>query len=285
VIVVTWFLVGIAAGGDHTSSNGPASHTVAAPTDAPDDLLLAAVHTASRPLPERMAAISGALLGRPYVADPMGEGVSPDADPFSRYDAFDCLTYVEEVMSWVWSADPAGAAAIRDRLRYGAGPRDYTHRRHFMELQWIPGVIADGWFRDTTKEYGATVALEKQVTAATWSNWGAKTRFPGLKASDLPVGTMHLDVIPLAEAKRIADTIRPGSVVLTVHTDRPAVPLWTFHVSLLVPGPDGTSTLRHSTKIGDGGTVDHGVKWYLDHIDTYDRWEVLGIAVLEPMER
>jgi hypothetical protein len=253
-------------------------------TDPPDELLIAAMHAAGKPLPDRMAAVSGTLLGRPYVHDPMGEGVPPDTDPFSRYDAFDCLTFVEEVLSYVWSPDPTGAAAIRDRLRYGSAPRDYAHRRHFMELEWIPGVIADGWMKDTTKEYGRTVALDKQVTAATWANWGAKTRFPGLKASDLPTGRMHLDVLPLDEANRVADTIRPGSIILTVHVDRPPVPVWVFHVSLLVPFAGGEPVLRHATKIGDGGTRDHGFRWYLDHISTYEKWDVLGIAVLEPVD-
>ncbi|MEZ4236711.1 MAG: hypothetical protein R3F59_11260 [Myxococcota bacterium] len=64
----------------------------------PPEVLAAVESVRGQPLGDRMTAISGALLGRPYVSDPMGEGVPPDADPFARYDAFDCLTYAER--SW-----------------------------------------------------------------------------------------------------------------------------------------------------------------------------------------
>jgi hypothetical protein len=250
----------------------------------PPEVVAAATRTTGQPIADRMAAVSAALLGRPYVHDPLGEGVPPDADPYFRYDVFDCLTFVEEVLSFSIAPEPSGAAVVRDALRYGDAPRDYRHRRHFMELQWIPGVVGDGWLRDTTSTYGRTVALDKEVTAATWAGWASRKRF-ALADADLPVGPMHLDVLPLEEARKVQGSIRPGSLILTVHTDRPAVPAWVFHVSLLVPGPSGAPVLRHATKIGDGGTRDHGFAWYLDHIGTYEKWEVLGIAVLEPIER
>src|SRR5262245_55177664 len=101
----------------------------------PAEVLAVATAVRNRPLPERMGAVSSALLGRPYVSDPMGEGVLPDADPFARYDAFDCLTFAEEVLALTLAPDPVHAAEVRASLRYGDEPRDYVHRRHFMELQ------------------------------------------------------------------------------------------------------------------------------------------------------
>jgi hypothetical protein len=230
-----------------------------------------------------MSAISAVLLGRPYVSDPMGEGEGPDPDPLARYDQFDCLTFAEEVLAFALAADPLDAPRVRDALRYGAGPVDYAHRRHFMELQWIPGNVADGWLADTTHDYGAVVTLRKDVQASTWRAWAPRRNF-ALADDQLPVGEMSLDVLPLAEALRVADQIRPGSLILTVRTDRAGVPLWTTHVSLLVADPSGATVIRHATKIGNGGTRDHGFRWYLEHLKTY-RWPVLGIAVLEPIEQ
>lgn len=259
-----------------------ASPSIGAPM--PPDVLAAALAVRNRPLPDRMAAVSAALLGRPYVNDPMGEGAPPDADPFGRYDAFDCLTFAEEVLALSLAGDPVHAAAVRGSLRYGEGPRTYVRRRHFMELQWIPGVLRDGWMRDTTAEYGAVVTLEKDVDATTWRGWGSRKKFAHTDA-ELPLGTMRLDVLTLDEATRVADAVRPGSLVLTVRVDRVGVPLWVTHVSLLVAGPDGVPVIRHATKIGEGGTRDHDLHWYLDHLRTYDRWDVLGVSILEPIEQ
>ena len=250
----------------------------------PPDLLALAESVSDRPLAERIGEISGALLGLPYVSDPMGEGVGHDADPFARYDAFDCLTYTEEVLGLSMAGDPAHAAEVRSALRYGTGPRDYVHRRHFMELQWIPGVTSEGWLRDSTRDYGEVVTLDKEVTAATWRGWRARQRFAH-SDEELPLGNMHLDVLPLDEAARAADRIRAGSVILTVRKDRPGVPLWITHVSFLVPKEGGGTRMRHATKIGSGGTRDHSLSWYIDHLRTYKNWPVLGISVLEPIEQ
>jgi Protein of unknown function (DUF1460) len=251
----------------------------------PTDVLAVATAVSGRPLAERISKISGALLARPYVFDPMGEGALPDADPYARYDAYDCLTFAEEVYALALSGDPAHAADIRDALRYDDGPRDYFHRRHFMELQWIPGTIRAGLLRDTTREYGRTVAMDKDVGAATWAAWPARKNFAHTDAQ-LPSGHMHLDVLPLDEAVRVADQLRPGSLMLTVRVDKPEVPIWVTHVSLVVLDDTGKKVLRHATLVGDPQeTRDHDIVWYLNHIRTFKSWPVLGVAVLEPVEQ
>ncbi len=250
----------------------------------PAELIDRAASVADQPLADRMAAISEVLLGLPYVLDPLGEGTGLDADPFARYDAYDCLTYTEEVLSLSLAGDPVHAAAIRNDLRYGDGPRDYVHRRHFMELQWVPGVIRSGWLRNTTSSYGEIEVLHKEVTAATWAGWRARARFAHAD-DELPVGPMRLEVLPLEQAIVAADEIRPGSVLLTVRTNRPGVPIWITHVSFVIADGQGGTTMRHATKIGSGGTRDHGVRWYLEHLRSYTNWPVAGVTILEPTEQ
>lgn len=250
----------------------------------PAEVAAVAEQVRNQPLPDRIAVISTALLGRPYVNDPMGEGTGVDPDPFARYDAFDCLTFVEEVLALSLAGDPEHAAEVRTSLRYGAGPADYVHRRHFMELQWVPGVVRDGWMRVTTGEYGKTVVLDKEVTAETWKSWAPRKNFAHTD-EQLPIGTMHLEVLPLDEAAKAVSRIRPGSMMLTVRTDRAGVPLWITHVGLILHDAEGQPITRHATKIGTGGTRDHGLAWYIDHLRTYDNWTVLGIAILEPVEQ
>ncbi len=247
----------------------------------PDEVLQAALEARDLPLAERMEAISRVMLGRPYVADPMGEGTGFDADPVARYDAFDCLTFTEEVLALALAGDPAHAGPIRAALRYDDAEIDYVHRRHFMELQWVPAVVRDGWVRDTTAEYGEVVHMEKPVDASTWAGWGPRSRFQHTD-EQLPVGIMALDVLPLETAIEAADRIRPGSIILTVREDRPGVPIWTTHVGFVVHTDEGVR-LRHATKLGSGGTKEHSLRWYLEHIRTY-KWKVAGITILEPVE-
>lgn len=250
----------------------------------PPEMVEVARSVADRPLAERMSVISHAMLGKPYVSDPLGEGAGTDPDPIARYDAFDCLTYAEEVLALALASDPVHAARIRADLRYGVGnPVDYVQRRHFMELQWIPGVVQDGWMRVSSSDYGPVTVLEKEVTEETWKWWRSRKHFAHTD-EQLPRGTMRLEVLDLATAQQVASKIRPGSVILTVRTDRAGVPLWVTHVSLLVTNQDGENVMRHATKIGAGGTRDHSLSWYLNHLESYTRWKVQGIAVMEALE-
>lgn len=250
----------------------------------PPEVVDLARSVADRPLAKRMAAISEAMLGRPYLSDPLGEGQGVDPDPIARYDAFDCLTFAEEVLALSLAGDPLHAAEIRASLRYGTDkPVDYVHRRHFMELQWIPGVVQDGWMRVTSAEYGPVTVLEKEVDADTWKHWRPRKKFAHTD-EQLPSGAMRLEVLDLDTAKSVAEAIRPGSVILTVRQDRAGVPLWVTHVSLLVESSEGRTVMRHATKMGSGGTRDHDLAWYLRHLETYKNWKVQGIAVMEPIE-
>lgn len=241
----------------------------------------AAVDARNRPLPERLDAASRSMLGHAYVLDPHGEGSGVDLDPPVRYDAWDCLTFVEEVLALGLSGDPDHTADVRTALRYGP-TRTYEDRNHFMELQWIPRALADGWLVDSTASYGAPVQrLERQVDDSTWAGWRGREKFV-LSDEQLPRGTMALDVLTLDEAVALAPYIRPGTLLLTVREDRVWSPIWVSHVGIVVPGAE--PTVRHATKMGVGSTRDHGLVWYLDHLRTYDNWRAVGVALLEPVE-
>ena len=109
----------------------------------------------------RIERVSRLLLQRPYQVDAIGEGKAPDSDPLFRYDVFDCLTFVEEVLALSLPVDPFDAPQIRQRLRYGsAGGIDYHNRNHFMLQQWIPNSIESGLV-DITADLGASVLMEK----------------------------------------------------------------------------------------------------------------------------
>lgn len=248
----------------------------------PAEIASVARASANLPLPQRMEAISAALLERPYLLDPLGEGRAPDPDPLARYDAFDCLTFTEEVLALALAGDPHHAGEIRTTLRYDGGVPSYAQRRHFMELQWIPSNIEAGWLRDTTAEYGPVDTMEREVTASTWAAWRGRSSFQ-LDDSELPIGTMRLEVLSLDHAIAAAASIRPGSLLLTVRADRSWSPIWVSHVGIIVPAD--RPTVRHATKMGQGKVRDHDLVWYLNHLKNYSAWPAVGVAILEPLEQ
>ena len=241
----------------------------------------AAIEARLRPLPERMRAVSEPLLGLPYVADPMGEG-GVDPDPFVRYDGFDCLTFVEEVVSLATSGDPDHSAAARLGLRYGEAEPAYGTRHHFMELQWIPSNLELGRILETTQRYGQTRHMERVVDAETWERWPSRAQF-ALPDEQLPLGTMALDILPLELAIAVAKDVEPGSIIMVVREEKANIPIWITHVGFVVAGEE--PILRHATRMRSSRRVrDHSLAWYLTHLRTYKNWPVAGVAIFEPVD-
>jgi hypothetical protein len=261
----------------------PPPGTAAVPTPLPPLLQVRTEEVASLPLHHRLEQISELFIGKGYQLDPLGEGRHPDTDPLVRYDVFDCLTFVEEVLSLALSGSPKEAGRVRTHLRYGDAPIHYANRRHFMELQWIPGAIAAGWLRDVTAEYGEVQRLHREVTSETWANWRGRSSF-ALRDEELPTGDMTLAYLPLHQVADIVDRIRPGSILLTVRADRPSTPIWISHVGFIFRGPRG-AIIRHATRLKPAGVRDHDLAWYLRHLQSYNHWPAIGIAVLEPIEQ
>lgn len=245
----------------------------------PPEVQHAVTSSADRPLVERMQAISKAMVGQPYRLDPLGEGKAPDLDPMVRYDAYDCLTFVEEVVALSMSKSPMEASRIRHTLRYGANDADYIHRHHLMALQWLPSAEEQGWIVDRTSGLGDTLVMEREITRSTWSSWSQRKNFHHLD-DQLPVGKAMLQVLPLDRALEVVGEIPHGSLLVTVREDRAYRPIWVSHVGLVFH-LDGKTYVRHATRLGDDLVKDHDLTWYLNHLKTYTNLPVAGVAVWE----
>lgn len=265
------------------SANGPVANRTVELGAIPAAVIEAVAASRGLGVAARMRAVTEPFLNAPYVSDGLGEGQGIDPDPLARYDVFDCLTFVEEALALALTADAEHAAAARIDLRYLNGQVDYAHRKHFMELQWIPDNIRRGWIRETTAEYGPARTLEAEVTAGRWRAWGRRGLFK-LADADLPVGQMKLDVLSVADALAIHDQIRPGSLVLTVREPREWIPIWTTHLGFVIPAD--RPTIRHASRMSKSMRVrDHDLKWYLSTLADYKHWKVAGVAILEPVEQ
>jgi hypothetical protein len=96
-----------------------------------------------RRLWSRLGRISQDLVGRPYLAFPLGGGPTEAERLVSRLDAFDCVTYVETVLALAFSRRPEDFETQLARLRYEHGRIDWFARNHYMSL-WMERNAAAG---------------------------------------------------------------------------------------------------------------------------------------------
>ncbi len=231
-----------------------------------------------RPLAERMEIASRPFVGLPYVAGAAGELDAIDPGPPSRYDAFDCLTFVEEVLALSLAADPLYAPAIRDALRY-EGPPSYASRRHSMELEWIPGVLRTGLATDITARLGPSRTLTHTTTREAWGSWYGRTLLH-LPDDRLPVGTWSLDYLDLDAAAQ-AD-IPPGAVILVLRPPHARNPVSVTHVGIVVE--THSLRVRHASRNGRGRVRDDALSDFIRRQRAYENRPVMGVTVLLPRE-
>ncbi|MCB9741246.1 MAG: DUF1460 domain-containing protein [Alphaproteobacteria bacterium] len=118
-----------------------------------------------------MKAISEPWLGLPYQLGPLGEAGGVDPDPVMRFDVFDCLTFIEEVLAspsrrtrsaratcaWACatgtaapsptrtaatSCSPSGSPGPSPRAGRGTSPRSSPARcRRTRDIRWRRGRV------------------------------------------------------------------------------------------------------------------------------------------------
>jgi hypothetical protein len=99
----------------------------------------------------RLDLFSQSFLNIPYGnGGPLGEGELGryDQDPLYRFDAFDCTTFVETVVSLSLAREVNTFESTMDEIRYENGEIDYLKRNHFPSLQWIPNNIKNGLLKE-----------------------------------------------------------------------------------------------------------------------------------------
>ena len=169
-------------------------------------------------------------LGKPYILDPLGEGVAPDADPTIRFDAFDCTTFVETVL-----AD--GDVNKLNKIRYRDGVVDFLHRNHFIESEWIPNNTSI--VENASAKYGKTAIRTVKINRAAWL-W----HMHNIK-DNTPQKTVNLEYIPYDEFE-------------TIHVNKPVIVLFVFNSNKKIISKTGTDlSVRHMGFLLPNGMLRH----------------------------
>jgi len=94
---------------------------------------------------ERLISVSSELLGKRFKLGPTGEGINASLGlPVLTLERFDCLTFVETVISLALASSADHAVAIAKTLRYGTDRPSFAARNHFAGVDWIPSAIKQG---------------------------------------------------------------------------------------------------------------------------------------------
>jgi hypothetical protein len=233
---------------------------------------------ATLPLPQRLLAFSQAFVGTPYVNSPLGEGEGKDADPRIRFDAVDCLTFVEQTIALALSLDDEKALPTLDAIRYGDGVA-YEKRNHVMEAQWLPSNMKKGYLRDVTRRYGgaATRHVTKVLDDRAWSSkLGVNLDLP---RQEQVRGEFGLDIVPAEGALEVLKAVPDGTLIVVVRADRPHLVTRITHVGFLVHKAKG-AYMRHASRTFKAVT-DESLHSYLKRNLGYAKWTVEGFALFE----
>lgn len=234
---------------------------------------------AGDPLQQRLLKVSQRFLGTPYIHSPLGEGSGKDPDPTLRYDAVDCLTFVEEAIALALASEVAQVEPILGSLRYFR-EQTYDDRNHLMEAQWLPHNIEKGFVHDVTARYGgeAIRKITKTLDALTWSS--TSSRALGLPAARQPRGTYTLEVIPLDQVLAKAPAIPAGTIMTVVREERPLKVTRVTHLGFLVQ-KGARPYLRHAARNHYGRVVDENLETFLLRNSRYGKWKVVGVSLYE----
>jgi len=231
----------------------------------------------ARPLSERLEAVSAKFVGTPYVVSPLGEGQGRDPDPLVRYDAVDCLTFVEEAIALSLAQSPDAVVPLLTRIRYEGETPDFQTRNHVMEAQWVPSNLKKGFLKDITRSIGGpeTVQVKKTLDEVAWkSKSGASL---GLSVEHQRRGEYAWDLIPAGVAQEKLKAAPTGTLVVVVRADRPQMVTRISHVGFLVHKKGG-SFLRHASR-SFGKVVDEPLANYLGRNLGYAKWTVEGVSL------
>ncbi|MDR1009209.1 MAG: DUF1460 domain-containing protein [Rickettsiales bacterium] len=233
--------------------------------------LVAALLLFAAPLRAEIADTSAQFVGAEYLIDPLGEGVGYDSDPLVRFDAFDCLTFVETVLAL------ENGVNLND-IRYKDGRVDFVARHHFLAADWVPNnrrIV-----RDATRTLGLPFTL--QYTTIDRAAWFRKVHGISVDASPVVVESVFIPKVDIkAYRGRIVSLVWRPMVVAFVTSDmdlreKVGTDLVYSHIGFLIPAK-GTLLLRHASSTAKK-VVDVDFFKYVE-----GRTSIKGVSILEPI--
>lgn len=102
---------------------------------------------------KRVELAANLFLDQPYLLEPVGEGKTGkySQEPLFRMDKFDCVSYVDTVLSLAKAEGLQSFIHNLIQIRYANKPVNYINRTDwFIDLEWLPNARRLGWLQDKT---------------------------------------------------------------------------------------------------------------------------------------
>lgn len=205
---------------------------------------------------ERIARISELFLGRPYEEGALGGGPNLPEELRASLEAFDCVTYIEVVLSLALASTTDQFVETIRGLRYLDSRIDWFHRNHYM-VDWAANNEEQGLIENLTI---GPLTQDKTCTLSLIAGFPAKT----VSFKYFPTNTLNT----------IVERIKTGDLIFFVST---RTDLDVFHTGLLIKR-EGDAFLRHATR-----TANAVIEQVLS--DFVNRNIMAGFILLRPLCR
>lgn len=184
-------------------------------------------------------------VGKKYMSDPLGEEQLPDTDPLIRFDAFDCVTFVETSL-----AD--GKLEKLNKIRYKNANPNFLNRNHFIETDWLKN--NSDLVTNVSNKYGKTDLRHVVINKKEWFK-----KVHNLE-TNFDTEAVDLEYIPYKNLTEINNQ-KPLIVLFIAgnskKNDKIGTDLAVVHMGFLLPG----GILRHASS-EHGKVVDVNFKEY-----------------------
>ncbi len=234
---------------------------------------------------ERLTAISALFIGARYQLSPLGEGdrAGPDRDPIVRYDAFDCVTYVEQVMALSWYPSHRASSQKLQHIRYAHGKIAYAQRNHIMMAQWIPQNIRAGFVRDISAQLAPKRVRQARLRIQQEAFESKEGRALLYAPKQRPTGAFSVPIVPLKVMPSLVEKVPHGSIITTIRNERARVPYRASHVGLVIV-KDGKRWIRHA-HAPSGRVIEQPLRAFVARAQNPRKWPITGFNLLAIAQR
>ena len=179
----------------------------------------------------RIDFLTKLFLEKPYISNPQGEGDNGEFDqsPLYRFDGFDCVTYVNNILALAFSNNPTEFQKNLLKINYYDAKPLYENRFHFMSLDWNIQNQKNNFLKDVTENFydhnkkSIAVFAEGDIDKANWFLHKSKTdaRLAGI-AKNFKKQFVRLPYLPLT---KVFDHFNQFPDISVIEIVRPNWPL------------------------------------------------------------
>lgn len=228
-----------------------------------NDLNIYSVYINKPEMFDRIEYYSRIFLGRPYLGGAQGEGPGAkyDTSPLYRFDCFDCVTYVNNVLALAFSNNDDSFIKNLLRLNYYDAEPLFEKRFHFMSCDWNIQNQKNGFVKDITKkicdEVGEALAVSAsgEIDKPNWYRCQNKLVPDGVQKE-----LCHISYVPIHcffdvsgnIKSQLFDQIPPGVIIEIVRpnwdlVDTIGTKLHVSHLGFAIRKQSGELYFRHAS--------------------------------------